>query len=51
MGTIGRSLSPDHRATLRVRSTSFVLDGEAVLFCVGISDFDGLHSRKHNEEV
>ncbi|MGE9009469.1 hypothetical protein ACO2JO_12850 [Leptospira interrogans] len=39
-------------AALRIRSTSFVLDGEAVLLGVdGISDFDGLHSRKHNDEV
>jgi bifunctional non-homologous end joining protein LigD len=30
----------------------FVLDGEAVLLGVdGISDFNGLHSRKHDEEV
>ncbi|WP_249150462.1 hypothetical protein [Bradyrhizobium sp. JYMT SZCCT0180] len=39
-------------AALRIRSTSFVLDGEAVLLAIdGISDFDGLHSRKHNDEV
>ena len=39
-------------AALRIRSTSFVLDGEAVLLGVdGISDFDGLHSRKHNDAV
>jgi bifunctional non-homologous end joining protein LigD len=39
-------------AALRIRSTSFVLDGEAVLLGVdGISDFDGLHSRKHNQKV
>ena len=39
-------------AALRIRSTSFVLDGEAVLLGVdSISDFDGLHSRKHNDEV
>ena len=39
-------------AALRIRSTSFVLDGEAVLLGVdGISDFDGLHSRRHNDEV
>src|SRR6187200_86808 len=39
-------------AALRIRSTSFVLDGEAVLLGVdGISDLDGLHSRKHNDEV
>jgi bifunctional non-homologous end joining protein LigD len=31
-------------AALRNRSTSFVIDGEAVLLGVdGISDFDGLH--------
>jgi bifunctional non-homologous end joining protein LigD len=34
-------------AALRDRNTSFVLDGEAVLLGVdGISDFNGLHSRK-----
>ncbi len=39
-------------AALRIRSTSFMLDGEAVLLGVdGISDFDGLHSRKHNDEI
>jgi ATP-dependent DNA ligase len=39
-------------AALRNRVNSFVLDGEAVLLGVdGISDFNGLHSRKHNEEV
>src|SRR6195952_3427623 len=39
-------------AALRNRSTSFVLDGEAVLLGVdGICDFDGLHSRRHNDEV
>ena len=32
--------------------TSFVLDGEAVLLGVdGRSDFDGLHSRRHDAEV
>src|SRR3954447_26002713 len=37
-------------AALRIRSSSFVLDGEAVLLGVdGRSDFDGLHSRKHND--
>jgi bifunctional non-homologous end joining protein LigD len=30
----------------------FVLDGEAVLLGVdGIADFNGLHSRKHDDEV
>jgi hypothetical protein len=39
-------------AALRNRSTSFVIDGEAVLLGVdGISDFNGLHSRRHNDEV
>jgi ATP-dependent DNA ligase len=39
-------------AALKNRQTSFVIDGEAVLLGVdGISDFNGLHSRKHNEEV
>jgi ATP-dependent DNA ligase len=39
-------------AALRHRSTLFVLDGEAVLLGVdGISDFNGLHSRKLDEEV
>ena len=40
------------QAALKNRSTSFVSDGEAVLLGVdGISDFDGLHSRKHDDEV
>src|SRR6476619_396201 len=39
-------------AALRNRNTSFVLDGEAVLLGVdGVSDFNGLHSRKHDDEV
>src|SRR6476659_7779476 len=39
-------------AALRIRISSFVLDGEAVLLGVdGRSDFDGLHSRQHNNEV
>ena len=37
---------------LRNRNSSFVIDGEAVLLGVdGISDFNGLHSRKHDDEV
>ena len=40
----GRTASPARRL--------FVLDGEAVLLGVdGIADFNGLHSRKHNDEV
>jgi len=39
-------------AALRNRTTSFVIDGEAVLLGVdGISDFNGLHSRKHDDEA
>jgi bifunctional non-homologous end joining protein LigD len=39
-------------AARRVRQTRFVLDGEAVILGVdGISDFNALHSRKHDEEV
>ena len=37
---------------LRNRTTSFVIDGEAVLLGVdGRSDFNDLHSRKHDDEV
>ena len=36
----------------RRRNNSFVIDGEAVLLGVdGRSDFDGLHSPKHDGEV
>lgn len=39
-------------SALRIRQDRFVLDGEAVLLGVdGRSDFDGMHSRKHDEEV
>jgi hypothetical protein len=39
-------------AALRNRVKSFVIDGEAVLLGVdGISDFAGLHSRQHDDEV
>jgi bifunctional non-homologous end joining protein LigD len=39
-------------AALRNRTNSFVVDGEAVLLGVdGVSDFDGLHSRQHDDEV
>jgi bifunctional non-homologous end joining protein LigD len=39
-------------AALQNRQTSFVIDGEAVLLGVdGISDFNGLHSRQHDDEV
>ena len=39
-------------AALRNRNSSFVIDGEAVLLGVdGVSDFNGLHSRKHDAEI
>jgi bifunctional non-homologous end joining protein LigD len=39
-------------AALKNRTSSFVIDGEAVLLGVdGISDFNGLHSRHHDDEV
>jgi ATP-dependent DNA ligase len=39
-------------AAHKVRQKRFVLDGEAVIIGVdGISDFDALHSRKHDDEV
>ena len=45
-----RQRSP--QAALRNRNSSFVLDGEAVLLGVdGRSDFDALHSRRHDAEV
>jgi bifunctional non-homologous end joining protein LigD len=39
-------------AASRIRAGSFVLDGEAILLGVdGVSDFDGLVSRRHDDEV
>lgn len=39
-------------AALKNRIKRFVIDGEAVILGLdGISDFNALHSRKHNEEV
>jgi hypothetical protein len=39
-------------SALKNRTSSFVTDGEAVLLGVdGISDFNGLHSRQHDDEV
>jgi bifunctional non-homologous end joining protein LigD len=39
-------------SALRNRTKQYVIDGEAVVLGVdGISDFDALHSGKHNEEV
>jgi ATP-dependent DNA ligase len=39
-------------AALNSRYKQFVIDGEAVVLGVdGISDFDALHSGKHNDEV
>jgi bifunctional non-homologous end joining protein LigD len=40
------------QAALRLRKSSFVIDGEAVVLGPdGISDFDGLHSGRCNEDV
>jgi bifunctional non-homologous end joining protein LigD len=39
-------------AALKNRCSSFMLDGEAVLRGVdGLSDFEGLHSRQHDDNV
>jgi len=39
-------------AALKHRQPRFLIDGEAVILGVdGISDFDALHSGRHNEEV
>ncbi|WP_346732898.1 ATP-dependent DNA ligase [Bradyrhizobium sp. 195] len=39
-------------AARKVRQKQFVLDGEAVVLGVdGVSDFNALHSRKHDDEV
>ncbi|MEY9398009.1 bifunctional non-homologous end joining protein LigD [Bradyrhizobium japonicum] len=39
-------------AALGLRTTRFVIDGEAVLLGDdGVSDFNGLHSRKHDDSV
>jgi bifunctional non-homologous end joining protein LigD len=41
-----------HRSSVANKSTSFVVDGEAVLLGVdGVSDFDGLHSRKYDDDA
>lgn len=40
------------QSALSHRQTRFVIDGEAVLLGVdGVSDFNGLHSRQHDDEV
>ncbi|WP_342737439.1 RNA ligase family protein [Bradyrhizobium sp. B117] len=39
-------------SALKIRNKQFILDGEAVVLGVdGTSDFDALHSRKHDHEV
>jgi ATP-dependent DNA ligase len=39
-------------AARKIRQKRFVLDGEAVILGVdGVSDFNALHSRKHDDEV
>src|SRR3954447_4906145 len=48
----GHDCTDCYEAALRNRNSSFVLDGEAVLLdTTGISDFNGLHSRKRDAEV
>ena len=38
-------------SSLKNRHQQFVIDGEAVILGIdGVSDFDGLHSRQHDEE-
>jgi len=45
-------LSLHRRGALKNRHTQFVIDGEAVVLGVdAVSDFNGLHSRQHDEEV
>ncbi|WBL75582.1 DNA ligase [Bradyrhizobium xenonodulans] len=40
------------QAALKNRETHFVIDGEAVVLGVdGVSDFNALHSRQHDDEV
>ncbi|MDN4988840.1 DNA ligase [Bradyrhizobium sp. WYCCWR 13022] len=40
------------QAALRNREQQFIVDGEAVVLGVdGVSDFNALHSRKHDDEV
>ncbi|TFV34637.1 DNA ligase [Bradyrhizobium frederickii] len=40
------------QAALKNREQQFVIDGEAVILGVdGVSDFNALHSRRHDEEV
>jgi len=42
----------DREAALKNRQKQYVIDGEAVILGVdGYSDFNALHSGKHNEEV
>ena len=37
---------------LKIRKSQFIIDGEAVVLNVdGVSDFNALHSRKHDDEV
>jgi hypothetical protein len=39
-------------SALKNRHSQFVIDGEALILGVdGIADFNGLHSRQHDEEV
>jgi bifunctional non-homologous end joining protein LigD len=47
-----QALSLDCQAALKNRQKQFVIDGEAVILGVdGYSDFNALHSGRHNDEV
>lgn len=38
-------------AALKNREQPFVMDGESVVLGDGVSDFNALHSRRHDEQV
>lgn len=46
------AVSLDRRAALKLKTQQFIIDGEiCVLDVQGISDFDALHSNRHNDEA
>jgi bifunctional non-homologous end joining protein LigD len=49
---LDQALPLDRRGALKNREQQFAIDGEAVVLGVdGVSDFNALHSRKHDHEV
>jgi bifunctional non-homologous end joining protein LigD len=49
---LDQAISAHRRSCAAQPEFKFVIDGEAVLLGVdGVSDFDGLHSRKHDDEI